>query len=123
MTGSGLCNPGKPLLAVEDVSFGLKKGECFALLGVNGAGKSTTFKALTNEIQSTSGIVSVLGHNTKTDFSKVKRLIGYCPQTNPLFDWMSVEEHIDYFARIKGIPHDIRQKICDKTIQKMDLEE
>ena len=52
MTGSGLCNPGKPLLAVEDVSFGLKKGECFALLGVNGAGKSTTFKALTNEIQS-----------------------------------------------------------------------
>jgi len=45
----GCCNPVKPLVAVEDVSFGLQAGECFALLGVNGAGKSTTFKTLTSE--------------------------------------------------------------------------
>jgi ABC-type multidrug transport system ATPase subunit len=47
MKGNGPCNPGEPLCAVERLSFGLEKGECFALLGVNGAGKSTTFKILT----------------------------------------------------------------------------
>ena len=45
----------KPICAVERTSFGLDYGECFALLGVNGAGKSTTFKSLTNEITATSG--------------------------------------------------------------------
>ena len=45
----------KPVLAVERTSFGLEYGECFALLGINGAGKSTTFKALTCEIEPTDG--------------------------------------------------------------------
>lgn len=61
LTGSGPCNPGKPLRAVESLSFGLSKGECFALLGVNGAGKSTTFKVLTMEEEATSGKVSING--------------------------------------------------------------
>lgn len=52
---------GKPILAVEKASFGVNKGECFALLGINGAGKSTTFKSLTNEIQPTDGSVMVKG--------------------------------------------------------------
>jgi len=59
MTGKGPCTPGKPFLAVERISFGLKAGECFALLGVNGAGKSTTFKSLTNEIAPTSGKIKI----------------------------------------------------------------
>jgi ABC-type multidrug transport system ATPase subunit len=46
LKGAGVCCPGKPLCAVERLSFGISKGECFALLGVNGAGKSTTFKTL-----------------------------------------------------------------------------
>jgi ABC-type multidrug transport system fused ATPase/permease subunit len=59
MRSSGPCNPGKPLCAVENLSFGLSKGECFALLGVNGAGKSTTFKVLTNEEDTTSGSIKI----------------------------------------------------------------
>jgi ABC-type multidrug transport system fused ATPase/permease subunit len=55
MTGIGPCNRGSPFLAVENLSFGLSAGECFALLGVNGAGKSTTFKILTSEVTATSG--------------------------------------------------------------------
>jgi len=53
----------KPFLAVENVSFGLDYGECFALLGVNGAGKSTTFKSLTRDIVPTSGQISIAGYN------------------------------------------------------------
>jgi ATP-binding cassette subfamily A (ABC1) protein 3 len=59
MTGKGPCNRGQPMLAVEGLSFGLSAGECFALLGVNGAGKSTTFKSLTNEVQPTSGSIEI----------------------------------------------------------------
>jgi ABC-type multidrug transport system ATPase subunit len=55
MKGTGLCNPGEPLCAVERLTFGLEKGECFALLGVNGAGKSTTFKILTAGEEPTDG--------------------------------------------------------------------
>ena len=52
---------GAPFLAVERVSFGIDYGECFALLGVNGAGKSTTFKCLTGDTYPTSGSVTIAG--------------------------------------------------------------
>ena len=52
---------GKPFLAVERISFGLDYGECFALLGVNGAGKSTTFKSLTGDTIPTNGSISISG--------------------------------------------------------------
>jgi ABC-type multidrug transport system ATPase subunit len=52
-----------PVQAVERTSFGLDYGECFALLGINGAGKSTTFKALTCEIEPTQGTISIAGYD------------------------------------------------------------
>lgn len=70
----------KPYRAVDKVSFGLDIGECFALLGVNGAGKSTVFKSLTNDVMPSSGDISIRGINAVKDFSKVRRWIGYCPQ-------------------------------------------
>jgi ABC-type multidrug transport system ATPase subunit len=51
------------LAAVSDLSFGVEQGECFALLGVNGAGKSTTFKSLTCEVKPTSGKIKIGGYN------------------------------------------------------------
>jgi len=66
-------------LAVERVSFGLNVGECFALLGVNGAGKSTVFKSLTGEVVPTAGQIQIQGIDAVKDFGKVRRLIGYCP--------------------------------------------
>ena len=75
----GCCNPIKPLVAVENISFGLQAGECFALLGVNGAGKSTTFKSLTAEVEPTEGSIHIGALDTRKDFNKIKKLIGYCP--------------------------------------------
>lgn len=69
----------KPVLAVERTSFGLDFGECFALLGVNGAGKSTTFKALTNEIIPSDGTIQINGLDVTREFGQVRKLIGYCP--------------------------------------------
>lgn len=59
----------KPILGVERTSFGLDYGECFALLGINGAGKSTTFKALTCEIEPSAGQITINGFNVKKDFN------------------------------------------------------
>ena len=111
------CAPMKPLVAVENISFGLEAGECFALLGVNGAGKSTTFKSLTSEVEPTAGSIHIGALDIRKDFNKIKKLIGYCPQTNPIFEYMSVEENIEYFARIKGIPKERRAELCDRAIK------
>ena len=56
------------LIAVSNLSFSLQAGECFALLGVNGAGKSTTFKSLTHEVKPTSGSITIAGYNISTQF-------------------------------------------------------
>ena len=113
----GCCNPVKPLVAVENISFGLQAGECFALLGVNGAGKSTTFKSLTAEVEPTEGSIHIGALDIRKDFNKIKKLVGYCPQTNAIFDYMSVEENIFYFARIKGIPTDRMDELCNRAIK------
>lgn len=117
----GGCCSTAPLVAVENISFGLEAGETFALLGVNGAGKTTTFKTLTSEIEATSGSVHINGLNISKDFKKVQKLIGYCPQNNPIFEYMSVQENIDYFARIKGIPSHCRKDLVNRTIKQLDL--
>lgn len=67
------------LIAVSNLSFSLQSGECFALLGVNGAGKSTTFKSLTCEVKPTSGRIKIAGFDVSKQFEKARKLIGYCP--------------------------------------------
>ena len=70
---------GKPFLAVERISFGLDYGECFALLGVNGAGKSTTFKSLTGDVLATTGKITIAGYDIQRNFKSARKMIGYCP--------------------------------------------
>jgi ABC-type multidrug transport system ATPase subunit len=67
--------------AVKRVSFGLEYGECFALLGVSGAGKTTTFKCLTGEEKPDEGSIRINGFDVTTSdgFDEARRLIGYCP--------------------------------------------
>lgn len=57
------------------------------------------------------------GFDVSADFSKVRKLIGYCPQENVLFDNLSVEEHLKFYAMIKGIKSNLLSKIVDQTIK------
>lgn len=91
------------MLAVEKVSFGLDYGECFALLGVNGAGKSTTFKSLTKDTVPTTGQITIAGYDVQKDFQEARKLIGYCPQYDALFPMLTVEEHLWFYCKIKGV--------------------
>jgi ATP-binding cassette subfamily A (ABC1) protein 3 len=90
---------------------------------VNGAGKTTTFKSLTSEILPTSGHISVNGHDIIKDFNKVRKMIGYCPQHDAIFDLMTVEQHLEYYARLKGVIKDKRKLLVENAIQQMSLQE
>lgn len=91
-TYTSLC--GKPVQAVEKVTFGVDQGECFALLGVNGAGKSTTFKSLTRDLLPTSGSIQVAGYDVQAEFNEARKHIGYCPQEDAVFPLLTVDEHM-----------------------------
>jgi ABC-2 type transport system ATP-binding protein len=90
--------------AVDDVSFGIKKGEVVGLLGPNGAGKTTTMKILTCYMPPTSGTVTLDGLDVVDDPLAVRRRIGYLPESVPLYDEMGVYEYLDFVGRVRGIP-------------------
>lgn len=79
--------------AVDNLSFSLEFGECFALLGVTGAGKTTTFKCLTGEESPDSGILQMGGHDVRSraGFDAARCLIGYCPQFDAIFENLTVQ--------------------------------
>jgi ABC-type multidrug transport system ATPase subunit len=78
--------------------------ECFALLGTNGAGKTSTFKILTGEYGPTRGKAYIAGKNVVTQISAARYNIGYCPQYDALTELLTPIEHLELYGRIKGIP-------------------
>jgi len=109
--------------AVKGVSLAIPNGECFGLLGINGAGKSTTLGMLTGEVVPTYGDASIAGLNLRTEIHKCRRRIGYCPQFDALFDLLTGREHLMLYARVKGIvPADIPGVVKHK-IAEMGLTE
>jgi len=111
--------------AVKDVSFGISFGECFALLGINGAGKTTTFKALTGDVTPTSGEVHIGGFDVQNrlQYSEARRLIGYCPQFDAIFTNLTVKEHLEFYAHIKGVVPGMRRTVVERQLVEMGLEE
>ncbi|KAG8175444.1 hypothetical protein JTE90_026867 [Oedothorax gibbosus] len=93
-----------PFLAVDRLSFGVRKGECFGLLGSNGAGKTSTFKMITGDSSISSGDIYVDGLDVKKEMRKVQSRIGYCPQFDALIDQLTGRETLTLFARLRGIP-------------------
>jgi ATP-binding cassette, subfamily A (ABC1), member 3 len=67
------------------------------------------------------GEVSIGGYDITRQFSKARKMIGFCPQENVLFTELTVEEHINFYALLKGIPGSIRKKLIEGTIREMDL--
>ena len=89
--------------AVRNLYLGLEPNEKFGLLGFNGSGKSTTFKCITNQILYDMGNITLFKLDNKRDFELIRKSIGYCPQENPLFDYSSVNQTINYFRSLKGV--------------------
>lgn len=90
--------------AVKGVNFHVNSKECFGLLGVNGAGKTSTFQMLTGENTISSGDAYVNGWSVKNNWREAGANVGYCPQYDAVIKEMSGEETLYMFARIRGIP-------------------
>ena len=103
----------KDVRAINNLYLGLENNEKFGLLGFNGSGKTTTFKSITREILYDSGEIILFGKNNKTQFEQIRQSIGYCPQENPLFDYMKVREIIKFYLELKGLNESV-QNICEK---------
>ncbi|GMS92021.1 hypothetical protein PENTCL1PPCAC_14196, partial [Pristionchus entomophagus] len=90
--------------AVRGVNFHADKGDCFGLLGVNGAGKTSTFRMLTAEASVSGGDAFLAGYSVKKDWRSAGQHIGYCPQFDAVLKELSGEETLRMFARIRGVP-------------------
>ncbi len=89
--------------AVRGISFSVDPGAATALLGRNGAGKSTTMRVLAGVIPPTDGLVRVAGHDLRTDTLAVKRLTGYCPDVGGLVPRATPWEHLQLAARLRRL--------------------
>lgn len=111
----------KAVTAVENLTFGVQKGEIFGLLGANGAGKTTALSMLTRHLVPTSGDAYVATHSILSDFNKGATHLGVVTQNNSLWDRLSVEDHLSLFARLRGVPEDIVKSLVDGTIDQLEL--
>ncbi len=109
--------------AVDNISFQLKPGEIVGFLGPNGAGKTTTMKAITCFTAPTSGDILVGGYSVKENPEKVKSLLGYLPESNPLYTEMNVIEYLKYVAELQNIPREKLRSRVAHMIEVCGLEE
>uniref|UniRef100_A0A8C9WEH3 P-type phospholipid transporter n=1 Tax=Scleropages formosus TaxID=113540 RepID=A0A8C9WEH3_SCLFO len=90
-------------LAVDGLTLGFYEGQITSFLGHNGAGKTTTMSILTGLFPPTSGTAYIMGKDIQSELSTIRRNLGVCPQHNVLFSMLTVEEHIWFYARLKGL--------------------
>src|ERR687885_52515 len=106
-----------PVHAVEDVSFGLVRGEVLGFLGPNGAGKSTTMRMLTGFIPPTSGTASVMGFDVVERPIEAKRRLGYLPEGAPLYGDMTPAGFLRFVAAMRGIGREERAPRVDALLR------
>src|SRR5262245_29579304 len=112
-----------PVLAVDNVSFRVAKGEVVGFLGLNGAGKTTTMRILTTFLPATSGVARVANHDVMSESLQVRENIGYLPESVPLYPEMRVEEYLVYRAKLKGVERGQRKKRIDYAVERCRINE
>lgn len=92
----------KKVSALKDISFEVKPGELFGLIGPDGAGKTTLFRILTTLLIANEGTATVAGFDVVTDYKKIRNSVGYMPGKFSLYQDLTVEENLNFFATIFG---------------------
>jgi ABC-2 type transport system ATP-binding protein len=109
------------LVAVSDVSLSVARGEIFGVLGPNGAGKSTTIRMLCGILDPTSGEGRVVGYDIRREAERIKERIGYMTQRFSLYEDLSVEENLKFYAGIYGVPFRKRRARVDEVLERSGL--
>ncbi|GAB0205031.1 phospholipid-transporting ATPase ABCA1 [Grus japonensis] len=107
--------------AVDRICVGIPPGECFGLLGVNGAGKSSTFKMLTGDTDVTGGEAFLKGNSILSNIREVYQNMGYCPQFDAVNELLTGREHLEFFALLRGVPEKEVCKVGEWAIRKLGL--
>ncbi len=110
------------VVAVQDISFTVRKGELFGLLGPNGAGKTSTIRMLYGFSPMTAGSLRVMGMDVTTDWRAIRARIGVCHQENNVDPDLSVRENLEVFAKYFGLPRRIAGEKIDAMLKFMGLE-
>lgn len=109
----------KKVIAVNNISFKVKKGEIFGLLGANGAGKTTTINMLTGLLKEDKGEIKILGHNPEEKWEEVKNNINVSTAYFPLSDVLTVRQNLRIFAKIYNVKNG--EKKIDELLEKFEL--
>ena len=110
-------------LAVDNISFDIKKGEIVGFLGPNGAGKTTTMRAITGYLIPTEGEVWVAECNMRKDPLQARQHIGYLPETIPLYTDMTTRAYLSFTAKLRGLDSKAAQRRIDEVVEVCQLEE
>jgi len=108
-------------MALDKVSFTVRKGEVLGFLGPNGAGKSTVMKIITCYLSPTEGTVKVDGLDVFEDSLEVRKRIGYLPETPPLYLDMTVKNYLEFAAKIKGVGAKALKGSVDMVVEKCGI--
>ena len=108
-------------LAVDNISFEIKDNEIVGFLGPNGAGKSTTMNMITGFIEPTSGNITINGKDISKEANKAKKMIGYMPESTPLYQELTVREFINYIADLKYVKRKEKKEKVDNILKETGL--
>ncbi|OLY81822.1 ABC transporter A family member 7 [Smittium mucronatum] len=110
-------------VAVKDISIAIERGSIFGLLGPNGAGKTTIISIITGMHKITSGKVYLAGFDITKEPELVHQNVGFCPQHDILWDDLTIEDHLYFYARLKGIPPSEEHSVVSRVIESVRLTE
>lgn len=112
---------GRNLHALDGIDLSIGPGEVFGFIGPNGAGKSTTMRILSGLLRQNSGTATVNNLNTLTDGDAIRRIIGYMPDFLGVYDDLTVDEYLQFFAAAFKITRPNRRRIVDQVLELTDL--
>ena len=109
-------------MAVNDISFSVRRGEIFGFLGANGAGKTTAMKMLIGLSRPTSGEATVAGFNVYKETEQIKKNIGYMSQKFSLYEDLTVWENIRFFGGIYGLRNEVVREKADALLARLGMQ-
>jgi len=117
----GLTKKFGKVAAVNDLTLSLEPGDCFGFIGPNGAGKTTTIRMIATLLEPTAGTVVVDGADVRTNADHVRAVVGYMPDFFGVYDDVTVQEYLDFFAAAYRIPADRRRRVIGDVLELADL--
>src|SRR5579871_1150749 len=104
-------------VALDRLSLSVDRGQILGFVGPNGAGKTTTIKILVGLARPTSGTAAIAGADCVREAARIKRLVGYMPDTFGSYDNMRVSEYLDFFGAAFGVPRRERKKRIGEVLE------